>query len=242
MSDEPTTQAGDDDPATVADALSPEERLEVLESEGVVDVAEDDTVSLTLEFESTRGIYHDSYADIDEEDYHQAVADVFGFAPEEAAERIETFDVTREQFVALLTLNSHLDGDYPLTERAEMAMMVTDLAPPSPVPDEIVELEDDSYEAFLADNDRAVVFVWKRFCDPCRSMKDELGETLSALPADAAVAGVDGEATPEFRRSFGVEAAPSVLLFADGELETLLRGYKSPEAVETACEDVYGGG
>lgn len=244
MSDEPPTQTGGTDTTTAADgdARSPEERLEILESEGVVDVDEDDTVSLTLEFESTRGIYHDSYADVDEEEYHRAVADVFGFTPEEAAERIEAFDVTREQFVALLTLNSHLDGDYPLTERTEMAMMVTDLAPPSPVPEEIVELDDDSYEAFLADHDRAVVFVWKQFCDPCRTMKEELGETLSALPADAAVAGVDGEATPEFCRSFGVEAAPSTLLFADGELETLLRGYKSPEAVEAACEDVYADG
>lgn len=244
MSDDQTTTAESTDPttATDGDGLTPEERLEILETEGVVDVAEDDTVSLTLEFESTRGIYHDSYAEVDEAEYHRAVADVFGFSPEEAAERIETFGVTREQFVALLSLNSHLDGDYPLTERTEMAMMVTDLAPPSPVPDEIVELDDDSYEGFLADHDRAVVFVWKRFCDPCRTMKEELGETLSALPADAAVAGVDGEATPAFCRSFGVEAAPSTLLFADGELETLLRGYKSPEAVEAACEDVYDDG
>lgn len=231
--------SGEHTSADGSDGLSPEERLEILETEGVVAVDEDDTVTLTMEFESTRGIYHDSYADVDEEEYHQAVADVFGFSPEEAAERIEEFDVTREQFIALLALNSHLDGDYPLAERTEMAMMIADLVPPSPVPDALVELDDDSYEGFLSEHDRVAVIVWKRFCDPCRKMKEELDETLSALPDNVAVAGVDGQATPDFCRSFGVEAAPSVLLFADGELLTLLRGYKSPQKVEAACGDVY---
>ncbi|MEF8784235.1 MAG: thioredoxin family protein [Halapricum sp.] len=232
--------SGTNTSADGSDGLSPEERLEILEEEGVVAVDEDDTVTLTLEFESTRGIYHDSYADVDEEKYHRAVADVFGFTLEEAAERIEEFDVTREQFIALLALNSHLDGDYPLAERTEMAMMITDLVPPSPIPDALVELDDDSYEEFLSEHDRVAVIVWKRFCDPCRKMKEELGETLSVLPDDVAVAGVDGEATPDFCRSFGVEAAPSVLFFADGELLTLLRGYKSPQKTEAACEDIYG--
>lgn len=222
--------------------LSPEERLDVLEAEGVVSVDEDGTVTLTLEFESTRGIYHDSYADLDTEEYHQSVADVFGIDPGEAADRIDALGVTRAQFIALLALNSHLEEEYPLTERAHMAMMVTDIAPPSPVPDDVTEIDDDTYEAFLEEHDRVAVTVWKRFCSPCRRMKDELGETGSAFPEDVAVAGIDGEATTEFRREFGVEAAPSVLLFEDGERLESLRGYQSSEAIEAACSDAYADG
>lgn len=221
------------------DGYSPAERLEILEDEGVVTVA-DDTVYLTTKFESTRGIYHDSYANVDESEYHQAVADVFGIEPEEAADRIDELGVTREQFIALLALNSHVEGEYPLVERAHMAMMITDLVPPSPVPDWITELDDDTYEEFLDEHDRVAVTVWKRFCAPCRTQKEELEETLEVLPNDVVVAGVDGESTPEFCRTFGVEAAPSVLLFEDGELLELLRGYQPVDAVETAAVEVYG--
>ena len=218
--------------------LSPAERLDVLESEGVVSV-DGDAVTLTLEFESTRGIYHDSYADVDEAEYHRAVADVFDVDPAAAADRIEALGVTREQFVALLAVNSHLDGEYPLADRTHMAMAVTDIAPPSPVPDRLTAVDDDGYEPFLDSHDRAVVTVWKRFCEPCRRMKDELDETVAALPDGVAVAGIDGEAAPEFRRRFEVEAAPSVLLFADGECRESLRGYRSPEDIADACADVY---
>ena len=219
--------------------LSPAERLDVLESEGVVSV-DGDAVTLTLEFESTRGIYHDSYADVDEAEYHRAVADVFDIDPAAAADRIEALGVTREQFIALLAVNSHLDDEYPLADRAHMAMTVTDLAPPSPVPDRLTAVDDGDYESFLDSHDRAAVTVWKRFCEPCRRMKDELDETVAALSDGVAVAGIDGEATPEFRRRFGVEAAPSVLLFADGECRVSLRGYHSPEEIADACADVYG--
>jgi thiol-disulfide isomerase/thioredoxin len=233
-----------DDPTTAADAvpdgdLTYEERLEILDEEGVVDG--DDDVTLTLEFESTRGIYLDSYADADEDVYHQAVGDVFDLAAEEAAEYVAELDVTREQFSALLALDSHFEGEYPLLERSKMAMMVTEFEPESPVPESIREIDDETYATFLDEYDRAAVVVWKRFCAPCRKMKEELGNTLSGLPDDVAVAGVDGEATPDFCRTFGVEAAPSTLLFVDGDLETLLRGYKSPDAVAAAAADVDDG-
>lgn len=221
------------------DGLTPEERLESLENEGIVTVHEDQTVTLTIDFESTRGIYHDSYADVDESEYHQAVSDVFGIDVEAVPERLDELDVTREQFIALLAVNSHVDGEYPLVERARMAMVVTDLAPPSPVPESITEIDDDSYEAFLEEHDRAAITVWKRFCAPCRDMKDELDEIRATLPDSVAIAGVDGESTPKFRRAFGVEAAPSVLFFEGGEFVESLRGYQRPEAIADVCTDVY---
>jgi hypothetical protein len=221
-----------------AGSFSPEERLDVLESEGVISV-DGDRVTLTLEFESTRGIYHDSYADIGEAEYHESVADIFDIDPNEAADRIKELGVTREQFVALLAINSHFEDEYSLVERAHMAMMVSDIAPQSPVPEEFVEIDDDTYESFLEAHDRAAVIVWKRFCDPCARLKDDLDEGDSPFPEDVTIAGIDGEDTVEFRRTFDVEAAPSVLLFEDRERRESLRGYHPSAAIADACADVY---
>lgn len=224
---------------TTHEDLSPEERFETLETEDIVDT-DGEAVYLTTEFESARRVYHDSYIDIAEAEYLESVADYFGIDPDEAADRIDELGVTREQFIALLTFDSYADGEYPLTERAHMAMMISDLAPESPVPDAVVELDDDAYRTFLEEHDRAAVTVWKLFCSPCDRMKEELDATLAAFPDGVAVAGIDGETTPSFRGDFEVEAAPSVLLFEDGEHVETLRGYQSPEAIETACSDAYG--
>jgi thiol-disulfide isomerase/thioredoxin len=236
MSDDPTTADTGTDAVLDGD-LTYEERLEILKQEDVVDC---DDLTLTLEFESTRGIYLESYNEADDEVYHQAVGDVFGLTAEEAAEYIAELDVTREEFSSLLALDSHFDRGYALVERAKMAKMVTEFEPTSPVPESTREIDNDSYGVFLDGNERAIVFVWKRFCAPCREMKEEFGATLSALPDDVAVAGVDGEATPAFCRAFGVEAAPSTLFFVDGEMVELFRGYKTPESVTAAAADVFG--
>ncbi len=218
---------------------SPERRLEILESEGVITTEDDGQLHLTIEFEKTRGIYHDSYMDTDEETYLQAVGDVFGLAPEQAAERITELGVTREQFVALLSLNSYLEGDYPLAERANMAMMIVELTPESAVPWQLDALTDESYEQTLTAQSQAVVTVWKRFCTPCLKLKDQLPALRCAVPDAAALFGVDGETAPEFVTQYDVEAAPFVLLFDDGEVVETLRGYQSPETIEERCQAVF---
>lgn len=98
---------------------------------------------------------------------------------------------------------------------AAMAGMVWEVVPDSPVPDRLPDVTDDP-ESFLAARDRAVVTVWKRFCDPCEEVKNELGGLLGAVPEGVVVAGIDGEETADFCRTHDVESAPGFLL-ADGD-------------------------
>ncbi len=220
--------------------VPPDEQLSILESEGVLTDDRAEEARLTLDFEKTRGVYHDSYADIDDADYHRAVADVFGIPLEEVPERLAALEVSREQFITLLSLNAFLDGEYPLVDRARMAMRIVDLSPASSVPAKMSTLTDDTYEQTLTDHGQAVVFVWKRFCPPCLELKEHLDEVYDVLPDDVAVGGVDGERAPEFCREYDVEAAPSVMLFAGGELAETLRGYHAPSAIEDAVQSVFG--
>lgn len=200
----------------------------------------DGTLATTDEFERTRGIYHSTYGDSSEATFRQSVASTFDLAASEAERRIESEGVTRGMYVDYLSVRSHADGEHPRADLARMAMLVGDIAPDTPIPEGMEELDDDSYGSFLAGADRAAVFVWKRNCAPCDRLKDDLGDVLAALPGDVAVAGVDGESVDAFRREFGVEAAPSVFLFADGEVQERLRGYVTAEEVEAAAGRAYG--
>lgn len=235
------------DPGTLVD--SPEARFEFLLDWEILAEHEDGTVTTTESFEYSRGLYADTYGDVDEGTFHRTVAELFGLSESEAATRVEEHGVTREEVVDYLAIRAHLEeiageadvdppelGTGPL---ALLARMVTEAAPPSPVPDRMRELTDEDYPAFLDEHGDAVVFVWKRDCDPCESMKLDLDETLAALPGGVAVAGVDGEAVRSFRESFDVSSAPTTLVFAGGELVGPQEGYRSPEALAATFAAAY---
>ncbi len=208
--------------------------------EGNVLSVREDAVTTTAEFEDIRGIYHDSYMSVDDDVFHRAVADVFGFeSTEVAAEQAEALDVTREQLVAYLALSDHLDGSPTTEELARMAVVVTELGPGTPVPEGIETLTDENYENFLTAHDRAIVTVWKHHCDPCEAMKEDLDEILDAVPDGVAVCGIDGESCIEFRRAYGIDAAPTLVLFENGKFEEGFTGRATPERVAAACADVY---
>ena len=230
---------------------SPEARFEFLREWDVLAEHEDGTVTTTEPFEYERGLFLDTYGDVDDETFERVVAETFDLSGAEAAARIEELDVTREEVCTYLALRSYLSeaGDGSEDERppsigtsplALLAGMVADVAPATPVPDSMTELTDEDYCAFVDDRGDAVVFVWKRECEPCDAMKAELEEVLSALPDGVAVAGVDGESVPSFCRSFEVEAAPTTLVFADGDLALSLRGRRRPDRLAEAFADAYG--
>ncbi len=220
----------------------PEDLLESLRSEGVVVVdPETDAVTVTESFAADREVYYDTYLSVSDENFHASVADVFDLgSAADAADRVSELAVTREEFATFLTLRSAVDSDYTLPELTRMARMVAELAPSTPVPGAVAHLDDDSYEAFVADEERAVVTVWKLFCDPCDAMKEDLDAVLSALPADAPVGGVDGERCPEFCRDVGVDAAPAIVLFDDGDPVETITGRTDPEPLAERVTEVYG--
>ena len=222
--------------------IDPEAALDRLIDDGVVDESADGTLTTTEAYEQTRVVYHDTYGQADDETLATVLADLFDVDQATATDYVDENDVEPADLVAYLSLQSVLD---PVPDRptlAVMAALVTDIGPGSPVPDQLEELDDESYEAFIDANPDTVVFVWKTGCHPCDSMKADLDDILDRVPDGVAVAGVDGEAVPSFRLDYGVDSAPAVLAFENGELVESLSGQRSPVALEQFFSVVYGVG
>jgi thiol-disulfide isomerase/thioredoxin len=217
-----------------------EDALDDLLAAGVVDEADDGTLSTTTDFEATRGVYYDSYVDVDDEEFHRSVADVFGVSVDEAAAYLAENDVSREEFVDFLALRSFLDDPPAQGTLALMARLLGEIGPETPVPEPIEVVTDETYETFLTEHPDAVLTVWRHYCQPCAEMKDDLDELLAAIPDDVAVGGLDGEGAPRFRLDHGVDAAPAVLLFRDGERHEVATGRTTPETFATLIARVYG--
>ena len=221
-----------------------EDALDALIDAGLVAERDDGGLGTTDAFESTRRVYRDSYAGVDDAVFRTTVADVFGVSESTAAERIDAGAITRDDLIAYLSLRSEFDGagdaTAPDDERlATMATLVAELSPGSPVPEAVTELDDESWPAFLDDHPDAVVTVWRHDCAPCEALKADLDAVLSALPETVAVAGVDGESAPDFRRTFDVDTAPAVCSFRAGDLQDVTTGRQSPDTYADRFAAVY---
>lgn len=224
---------GDLDPETLVDAL--------FEYEVVEEV--DGHVSTTEAFEHRRSINNDTYLDMEPAAFRDVVAKAFDLSEDEAADRIEAGDVSPERVAAFYALRGHideLDRDMPdPTLLGAMADLVTEIEPASPVPHDLRELTSDDYEAFLDEHEDAVVIVFKRDCDPCETTKELLPEIQAIAPPRVAFAGIDAGDVPAFLREFEVEAAPTSLVFADGDLVESLRGHRPLSTYEETFTDAY---
>jgi len=202
-------------------------------------LVEEGGLRFTEELADAWFVYADTYRDVPEGVFVETVAELFGLAPEEAERRIEELGVTREQVIGYLATQSALEEDYDTGTLALFGQIASEIGPPPAVPPD-VETVDDEGALALAARDRAVVTVWAEQCEPCRALKRDLEDVLAGLPEGVPVAGVLGESVPEFRAAYGVEAAPSVVLFADGEHVETIRGRSSVEAYHAAFERAFG--
>jgi thiol-disulfide isomerase/thioredoxin len=221
-------------------ATDPDALVDRLVVGGVLDEdPETGALATTPGFEATRAVYHDTYADADDDLFHSTVADLFDVDRDDVADVVAEHGVTRDELVAYLSVRSELSDPPASPELAAMAGIVVEAEPASPVPDAWPELRDDTYRGFLADHPDAVLVAFKLHCVPCEAMKRDLDAIEAAIPDGVHYASLDGDEVPEFRREFEVEAAPTTLVFRDGDLVESLRGRVSPERLADVLDDVY---
>lgn len=206
-------------------------RLEFLVGRGFLAVTDEGELTPTESFEDVRAVYADSYTDVDDETFHDTVAEVFDIPRTEAPERVAQLGLSRWELATYLAVQSDLETDLPGDVVLELAAVMAAAGEASAVPPKLRTLPT-SFEDVLADERAAVVFVFARECDPCRSMKAELDDTLGRLPEAVTAAGADGGDAPGLRRAFEVDVAPTTLVFVDGELAEKLEGYTTPEDIE----------
>lgn len=217
-----------------------ESLVEILFEEGILKEDRTGAVKTTGDFEGTRAVYHDTYGHATDEDFLQGVANAFALSREDAQARIDAGDVTRRELVTFLSVKSDVDQSVSTQDLAAMAEVVTEITPESPVPDDLLVVTDDSKASFFAEHPDSVVVTFKHFCEPCKSLAASLDELRAAVPDSVTWAGADGEKETEFVAEYDVEAAPTTLMFRDGELVESKRGWAGEARLIEALQDVYG--
>jgi hypothetical protein len=228
----------DTDATGTAELAEPEAALNRLIQLDIVVENDDGTLATTTEYEDIRRIYHDTYMDAPRDRIITTITDIFDVEESDAITRLEEDIVSRADIISYLAIDSYTDRALDPATHAMMVEVVKRIDPESPVPDAITELTDESYDSFITEHSDALVTVWKRRCDPCRAVKSDLDTMLEAIPSDVAVAGIDGENAPSFRRKSEVSTAPAFIQYKDGEQCSVKTGRQSPDAVANMFDDV----
>jgi len=74
-------------------------------------------------------------------------------------------------------------------------------------------------------HNRSIVYIWRRDCQPCDTMKAELNTMFEPPPDDIALLSQYGpDGSVQLTTEFNVQGGPALLFFADGEVDTRLYG------------------
>ena len=216
----------------------PEAALNKLIQCDIVIENDDGTLATTTEYEDIRRIYHDTYMDAPRERIITTMADVFDIEESNAVTQLEEDIVSRADVISYLAIDSYIDATLDPAMHAMMVEIVNRVDPESPVPDEVTELTDESYNSFVTEHSEVLMTVWKRRCDPCRAVKSDLDSMLESIPSNVAIAGIDGENAPSFRRETEITAAPAFIRYQKGNQCDVKTGRQSPDAVADMFDDL----
>ena len=97
---------------------------------------------------------------------------------------------------------------------------------------DMVAVDGDNFIAEVIDADRPVLLdCWASWCRPCLMLAPELEALALEEPERLKIAKLDCDEQPELAQLLGISLLPTMLLFVDGVVEAMLRGYRTMDAI-----------
>lgn len=105
----------------------------------------------------------------------------------------------------------------------------------------IMSINDSTFESTVRSNPRLVVDCWAPWCGPCRM----LGPTIEAMANDykgkITFAKLDTDESPKTATSLGINSIPTILFFKDGKQVERMTGAHPRQNIEAMIKKHFPG-
>ncbi len=104
-----------------------------------------------------------------------------------------------------------------------------------------IEINEASFEAeVLKSTQPVLVDFWAPWCGPCKMLAPVLEEIAGEQAGRAKVVKVNVDENQDLALRYGIQAIPTVLYFANGEVRDSLRGLASKRVILAKLESLAG--
>ncbi|MDR0522848.1 MAG: thioredoxin [Candidatus Methanoplasma sp.] len=95
----------------------------------------------------------------------------------------------------------------------------------------VLELTDETFDAFVRDNPVAIIDCWAPWCGPCMRMGPIIEEVAHTLAGKAGVAKLNVDENRNTSLKYSIRAIPTILVFKDAVLVDTLVGLRQKEDI-----------
>ncbi len=104
---------------------------------------------------------------------------------------------------------------------------------------EIRDVDDETFDEFLEENEQAVVDFWATWCGPCKMVEPTIKELAEDYRGKISFAKVNVEKNSNIANRYGIQSIPAFLFIKNGEIVDQAKGALPRDEFEDKFKDVF---
>lgn len=222
--------------------MNPEQIVEQLIGDGILEPNSDDRLRLGDEFRESVEEIRTATTDADENETDALFEGVVD-DPDVRAQLSPLVEDDTGILASYLALSERLDELTHLqTLRIALVTDQIDAKPPrlDDAPEWFLPISGEKLETISSMYDRCIVYIWRDDCPACDSVRENFEELFtSGAPDDVMLLSIYGPECPEYLNDeFGVVGGPTTLFMLNGTVDVRIQGTKGQKVLEREIEKI----
>lgn len=224
--------------------MNPEQIVERLIGDGILEPKSDEMLRLSAEFRESVEEIRTAVTDADEDEI-DALFDGVVDDPDVRAQLSPLVEDNPGILASFLALSERLETlAYLQTLRIALVTDQMDAEPPRPdgASEWFLPVSGENLETISSMYDRCIAYIWRDDCPACDSVRENFEELFSTgVPDDIMLLSIYGPECPgHLNDEFGVVGGPTTLFILDGSVDVRLQGAKGSAVLEREIEKIRG--